>query len=143
MSDLTTLTIAEARDALARGETSSVELTDACLTAIEGAGIRPGPCGWQHDHRHLRERLVQLGLQEGLHILERWLDNSPCARAFASVEACGAAVCCRAANHTIATSGRGVVGASGVGHRWLVALAGRAAAALIVQQEQEVCSSAV
>ena len=38
MSDLTTLTIAEARDALARGETSSVELTDACLTAIEGAG---------------------------------------------------------------------------------------------------------
>ncbi|MGR3361739.1 MAG: Asp-tRNA(Asn)/Glu-tRNA(Gln) amidotransferase subunit GatA [Paracoccus sp. (in: a-proteobacteria)] len=38
MSDLTTLTIAEARDALARGETSSVELTDACLTVIEGAG---------------------------------------------------------------------------------------------------------
>ena len=38
MSDLTGLTIAEARDALARGDTTSVELTEACLTAIEGAG---------------------------------------------------------------------------------------------------------
>ncbi|MFC3170132.1 Asp-tRNA(Asn)/Glu-tRNA(Gln) amidotransferase subunit GatA [Paracoccus fontiphilus] len=38
MSDLNTLTIAEARDALARGETTSVELTAACLAAIENAG---------------------------------------------------------------------------------------------------------
>ncbi|WP_374302595.1 Asp-tRNA(Asn)/Glu-tRNA(Gln) amidotransferase subunit GatA [Paracoccus sp. (in: a-proteobacteria)] len=38
MSDLNTLTIAEARDALAKGETTSVELTAACLAAIENAG---------------------------------------------------------------------------------------------------------
>ncbi|AUH64102.1 Asp-tRNA(Asn)/Glu-tRNA(Gln) amidotransferase subunit GatA [Paracoccus zhejiangensis] len=38
MSDLNKLTIAGARDALAKGETTSVELTEACLTAIEGAG---------------------------------------------------------------------------------------------------------
>ncbi|GAA5065934.1 Asp-tRNA(Asn)/Glu-tRNA(Gln) amidotransferase subunit GatA [Roseibacterium beibuensis] len=37
MSDLTKLTIAEARDALRKGDTTSVELTEACLTAIEGA----------------------------------------------------------------------------------------------------------
>ena len=38
MSALNTLTIAEARDALARGETTATELTDACLAAIDGAG---------------------------------------------------------------------------------------------------------
>ncbi|TYB83135.1 Asp-tRNA(Asn)/Glu-tRNA(Gln) amidotransferase subunit GatA [Maritimibacter fusiformis] len=38
MGDLNKLTIAEARDALARGETTAVELTEACLGAIEGAG---------------------------------------------------------------------------------------------------------
>ena len=32
------LTIADARDALRRGEITSVELTEACLTAIDGAG---------------------------------------------------------------------------------------------------------
>ncbi len=37
MSDLNKLTIADARDALAKGDVTSVELTDACLTAIEGA----------------------------------------------------------------------------------------------------------
>ncbi len=37
MSDLNKLTIADARDALAKGETSSVELTEACLTAIDSA----------------------------------------------------------------------------------------------------------
>lgn len=37
MSDLTKLTVAQARDALRKGETTSLELTDACLTAIEGA----------------------------------------------------------------------------------------------------------
>ena len=37
MSDLTKLTIAEARDALRRGETTSVALTEACLAAIEAA----------------------------------------------------------------------------------------------------------
>ncbi|MEL6531810.1 MAG: amidase family protein, partial [Pseudomonadota bacterium] len=37
MADLTQMTIAEARDALRGGETSSVELTRACLEAIEGA----------------------------------------------------------------------------------------------------------
>ncbi len=40
MSDLNSLTIAEARDAMRAGKLSSVELTDACLTAIE-----TGP-GW-------------------------------------------------------------------------------------------------
>ncbi|WP_340260213.1 Asp-tRNA(Asn)/Glu-tRNA(Gln) amidotransferase subunit GatA [Roseobacter sp. HKCCA0882] len=35
MSDLNKLTIAEARDALRRGETTAVELTNACLSAIE------------------------------------------------------------------------------------------------------------
>ena len=38
MSDLNKLTIADARDALKKGEATAVELTDACLTAIEGAG---------------------------------------------------------------------------------------------------------
>ena len=38
MSDLNKLTITEARDALAKGDVTSVELTDACLGAIEGAG---------------------------------------------------------------------------------------------------------
>ncbi len=37
MTDLNKLTIAEARDALAAGETTSVELTEACLGAIDGA----------------------------------------------------------------------------------------------------------
>ncbi|MBP0481140.1 Asp-tRNA(Asn)/Glu-tRNA(Gln) amidotransferase subunit GatA [Sagittula salina] len=38
MSELTKLKIAEARDALRKGEVTSLELTEACLTAIEGAG---------------------------------------------------------------------------------------------------------
>ncbi|SLN57112.1 Glutamyl-tRNA(Gln) amidotransferase subunit A [Pseudoruegeria aquimaris] len=38
MSDLNTLTIAEARDKLRAGEVTSAELTEACLAAIEGAG---------------------------------------------------------------------------------------------------------
>ncbi|MEX5727311.1 aspartyl-tRNA(Asn)/glutamyl-tRNA(Gln) amidotransferase subunit A [Rhodovulum iodosum] len=38
MSELTKLTLAEARDALRGGETTSVALTEACLAAIEGAG---------------------------------------------------------------------------------------------------------
>ncbi|KGK78838.1 glutamyl-tRNA amidotransferase [Thalassobacter stenotrophicus] len=38
MSDLNTMTIAQARDALRAGETTSAELTDACLNAIETAG---------------------------------------------------------------------------------------------------------
>ena len=37
MSDLTKLTIAGARDKLRAGEVTSAELTEACLTAIEGA----------------------------------------------------------------------------------------------------------
>ncbi|WP_439138453.1 Asp-tRNA(Asn)/Glu-tRNA(Gln) amidotransferase subunit GatA [Roseicyclus sp.] len=37
MSDLTKLTISEARDALRRGETTSVALTEACLAAIDAA----------------------------------------------------------------------------------------------------------
>ena len=38
MSDLNKLTIAGARDALAKGETSAVELTEACLAAIDASG---------------------------------------------------------------------------------------------------------
>lgn len=38
MTDLNTLTLADARDALRRGETTSKELTEACLKAIDGAG---------------------------------------------------------------------------------------------------------
>ena len=38
MTDLTDLTIAGARDALRKGETTAAELTEACLTAIEAAG---------------------------------------------------------------------------------------------------------
>ena len=38
MSDLTRLTLAEARDRLRARDVSSVELTEACLTEIEGAG---------------------------------------------------------------------------------------------------------
>ncbi len=37
MSDLNKLGLAEARDALRKGETTSVELTEACLTAIDKA----------------------------------------------------------------------------------------------------------
>ncbi|MEX3016225.1 Asp-tRNA(Asn)/Glu-tRNA(Gln) amidotransferase subunit GatA [Gymnodinialimonas hymeniacidonis] len=37
MSDLNKLTIAEARDALRKGDVTSVELTEACLTAIDAA----------------------------------------------------------------------------------------------------------
>ncbi|MFZ1662637.1 MAG: Asp-tRNA(Asn)/Glu-tRNA(Gln) amidotransferase subunit GatA [Paracoccaceae bacterium] len=38
MSDLNKLTIAEARDALTKGDTTSVALTEACLAAIDAAG---------------------------------------------------------------------------------------------------------
>ncbi len=38
MSDLNKLGLADARDALRRGDTTSVELTQACLDAIESAG---------------------------------------------------------------------------------------------------------
>ncbi|BBU55551.1 glutamyl-tRNA(Gln) amidotransferase subunit A [Mameliella alba] len=38
MTELTKLKIAEARDALRKGDVTSAELTEACLTAIEGAG---------------------------------------------------------------------------------------------------------
>lgn len=38
MTNPNSLTIADARDALARGDLSAVDLTEACLTAIEGAG---------------------------------------------------------------------------------------------------------
>ncbi|WP_299687939.1 Asp-tRNA(Asn)/Glu-tRNA(Gln) amidotransferase subunit GatA [uncultured Tateyamaria sp.] len=38
MSDLNKLGLAEARDALRKGDTTSAELTAACLTAIDGAG---------------------------------------------------------------------------------------------------------
>ncbi|TRD22219.1 Asp-tRNA(Asn)/Glu-tRNA(Gln) amidotransferase subunit GatA [Palleronia caenipelagi] len=39
MTELNRLTIAEARDKMAGGEITSVELTEACLSAIEGAGV--------------------------------------------------------------------------------------------------------
>lgn len=38
MSDLNKLGIAEARDALRKGDTTALELTDACLNAVEAAG---------------------------------------------------------------------------------------------------------
>ncbi|WP_265499831.1 Asp-tRNA(Asn)/Glu-tRNA(Gln) amidotransferase subunit GatA [Paracoccus beibuensis] len=38
MTDVNKLTIAAARDAMRKGEVTAVELTDACLAAIEGAG---------------------------------------------------------------------------------------------------------
>ncbi len=38
MTELNTLGLAEARDALRKGDTTSKELTQACLSAIEGAG---------------------------------------------------------------------------------------------------------
>ncbi|MDX8351047.1 Asp-tRNA(Asn)/Glu-tRNA(Gln) amidotransferase subunit GatA [Cognatiyoonia sp. IB215182] len=38
MGELTKLTIAEARDAMRKGDTTSAEITDACLSAIDGAG---------------------------------------------------------------------------------------------------------
>ncbi|MCC5970663.1 MAG: Asp-tRNA(Asn)/Glu-tRNA(Gln) amidotransferase subunit GatA [Pararhodobacter sp.] len=38
MSTLNTLTIAQARDALRKGDVTSTQLTEACLSAIEGAG---------------------------------------------------------------------------------------------------------
>ncbi len=41
---LNELTIAAARDALTKGEVTSVEITEACLTAIEGAGALNAFC---------------------------------------------------------------------------------------------------
>ena len=38
MGDLNKLGLAEARDALRAGDVTSVELTEACLAEIEGAG---------------------------------------------------------------------------------------------------------
>ena len=38
MTDLNTLTIADARDRLRAGDITAVELTESCLTAIEGSG---------------------------------------------------------------------------------------------------------
>ena len=38
MTGLNELTIAEARDKLRGGEVTAVELTEACLAAVEGAG---------------------------------------------------------------------------------------------------------
>ena len=38
MADLNTLTIAEARDALRKGDVTALELTEACLTQIDAAG---------------------------------------------------------------------------------------------------------
>ena len=38
MTDLNKLTIADARDALRTGDVTALELTEACLTQIEGAG---------------------------------------------------------------------------------------------------------
>ncbi|MFG5380731.1 Asp-tRNA(Asn)/Glu-tRNA(Gln) amidotransferase subunit GatA [Yoonia sp. R2-816] len=38
MTDLTKLTIAKARDAMRKGDTTSAEITQACLAAIDGAG---------------------------------------------------------------------------------------------------------
>ena len=38
MTDLNRMTIAEARDALRKGDVTSLELTEACLAAVEGAG---------------------------------------------------------------------------------------------------------
>ena len=38
MTDLNSLTVADARDALRKGETTAVELTEACLSAIDAAG---------------------------------------------------------------------------------------------------------
>jgi aspartyl-tRNA(Asn)/glutamyl-tRNA(Gln) amidotransferase subunit A len=38
MTELNRLTIAEARDALRKGDVTSLELTEACLAAVEGAG---------------------------------------------------------------------------------------------------------
>jgi aspartyl-tRNA(Asn)/glutamyl-tRNA(Gln) amidotransferase subunit A len=38
MTDLNKLTISDARDAMRKGDVTSVELTEACLTAVQGAG---------------------------------------------------------------------------------------------------------
>ncbi len=38
MTELNKLTIADARDALRKGDVTSAEITEACLTEIEGAG---------------------------------------------------------------------------------------------------------
>ncbi|WP_297772466.1 Asp-tRNA(Asn)/Glu-tRNA(Gln) amidotransferase subunit GatA [uncultured Roseovarius sp.] len=38
MTDLNKLTISDARDALRKGDVTSVELTEACLSAVQGAG---------------------------------------------------------------------------------------------------------
>jgi aspartyl-tRNA(Asn)/glutamyl-tRNA(Gln) amidotransferase subunit A len=56
MSDLNKLSIAEARDALAKGDTTSVELTEACLSAIEGAAALNA---FVHDTPDMARKMAQ------------------------------------------------------------------------------------
>jgi len=64
-SDLTRLTIAEARDALRKGETSASELTQACLDAVSEAGalnavVHPTP-GIAHEQARAADIRLRAG----------------------------------------------------------------------------------
>ena len=68
MTDLNKLSLAEARDALRKGETTSTALTEACLKAIDGAGalnafVRPGR---DHGHCvHVADKGAGIALDQG------------------------------------------------------------------------------
>lgn len=65
MTDLNTLTIADARDALRKGDVTSAELTEACLGAIEGAGALNAFVHDTSDHARKMAAAADTRLQTG------------------------------------------------------------------------------
>ena len=65
MTDLTALTIAEARDGLRAGEIGAVELTDAFLAQIEGGGPLNAWCETTPDHAREQARQAEARLKDG------------------------------------------------------------------------------
>ncbi len=65
MSDLNRLTIAEARDKLRAKEVTSIELTEACLSAIEGAGALNAFIHHTADLAREQARAADTRLQKG------------------------------------------------------------------------------
>ena len=63
---LNSLTIAAARDALRKHEVTAVELTDACLTAIDGAGVLNAFVHHTPDLAHQQARGAQTRIMAGM-----------------------------------------------------------------------------
>lgn len=65
MSDLNKLTISDARDALRKGDVTSVELTEACLNAIEVAGALNAFVHGTADKAHVMARAADDRIKAG------------------------------------------------------------------------------